>query len=153
MADVLEPSPEPESRSSRASWRLRRGAKALISRSGQVLLVRERHADGSPFWTLPGGGVRPEESLEGGLQRELAEELRCPATVMDERSVFWYPHSSLPETVTVYTVFECSLLSTPRPRPSEGIEACRWVAPTDQPATTLPQVRRVLADMATGDEG
>jgi len=35
----------------------RRGVKALIERDGAVLLVQERHDDGTPFWTLPGGGV------------------------------------------------------------------------------------------------
>lgn len=151
MADVVEPSPVPES--VRAEWRLRRGAKALVAANGRALLVRERHADGSPFWTLPGGGISQGESLVGGLRRELAEELRCRAVIEDERSWFCYPHSSLAGTVTVYTVFGCSLLTRPRPRPTEGIEACRWVPPTDPPAPTLPQVRRVLADVTPADDG
>lgn len=152
MADVREPSPGRGSEPAPAEWRLRRGAKALVPAAGRVLLVRERHADGTPFWTLPGGGVHREESLLDGLRRELVEELGCRAVIEDERSAFWYPHSSLPGTVTVYTVFGCSLLSTPRPRPTEGIETCRWVAPTDPPVPTLPQVRRVLADATSRSE-
>jgi len=58
-------------------------------------------------------------------------------------SSFWYAHRSCPETVTRYTVFDCGLLATPTPNPTEGIEAARWVDPGDPPTATLPQVRLV----------
>jgi len=38
-------------------FRRRRGAKALVATDRRVLLIRERHADGTAFWTLPGGGL------------------------------------------------------------------------------------------------
>ncbi len=43
-------------------YRYRTGAKALVTSAAKVLLVRERHADGQPFWTLPGGGVHSHEA-------------------------------------------------------------------------------------------
>lgn len=146
MADVTEPSPGSPGTRGRPRCRVRRGAKGLVRRGPRVLLVRERHADGSPFWTLPGGGVEPEESLADGLRRELAEELDCRSVVGEPRSAFPYHHSSLPNTVTVYAVFACSLHSEPSPRAAEGIEACRWVRPRDLPGSTLPEVRRLLGE-------
>ena len=53
---------------------VRRGSKALITAGDRLLLVKERHADGTSFWTLPGGGVEPAESMEAALRRELAED-------------------------------------------------------------------------------
>lgn len=122
-------------------FRRRRGAKALVTSGRRVLLVKERHADGTPFWTLPGGGVERHECPREGLRRELVEELHCRSRVSDAHTTFWYAHRSCDSTVTRYTVYDCSLLETPTPNGAEGIEAARWVDPTDPPTRTLPQVR------------
>ena len=121
----------------------RTGAKALLTSDRRVLLVRERHADGAPFWTLPGGGVDAGETPEEGLRRELREELCCRSRIGTPVSTFWYAHESLVETVSRYTVFECSLLSAPEPNESEGVYETRWVDPRAPPPGTLPQVRQV----------
>jgi ADP-ribose pyrophosphatase YjhB (NUDIX family) len=48
------------------------GADVLVQRSeGEVLLQLRR--DGR-YWSLPGGALEPEESLEDAAQRELREE-------------------------------------------------------------------------------
>jgi 8-oxo-dGTP diphosphatase len=126
--------------------RLRRGAKAVVSSSSRVLLVRERHSDGRPFWTLPGGGVRSEESLVEGLRRELIEELCCDPVVGRPTSAFWYAHLQPRSLVSHYTVFQCAAPGAVRPVGSEGILAAKWVAPDRPPAGTLPQVRRLLRE-------
>ena len=127
----------------------RAGAKALVTGDSAVLLVRKRHSDGSPFWTLPGGGVRPHETHAEGLRRELREELDCRTRIADPLSTFWYAHDSHEAGLSAYAVFECSLHSTPTPNPAEGVFEARWVEPGEFPPTTLPQVRylcsRVLA--------
>jgi 8-oxo-dGTP diphosphatase len=120
-------------------FRVRRGVKALVRSSGRVLLVRERHADGSTFWTLPGGGAHPGESLERALRREIREELRCRSVVGDAVASFWYAHRSLDRTASVYAVLDCSLVGTPSPDRGEVAEA-RWVHPSALPAQTLPGV-------------
>lgn len=125
----------------------RSGAKALVTSGRSVLVVQERHADGSPFWTLPGGGVRDHECPAEGLRRELAEELDCRARVDDPVSAFWYAHDSLAATVSVYTVFDCSLLTGPAPNHDEGVFDARWVEPDDLPPATLPQVRYLCQDV------
>jgi len=129
-------------------FRRRTGAKALVTRDGTVLLVQERHADGTPFWTLPGGGVDAHESAADGLRRELVEELHCRARVAEPVSTFWYIHHSCDETVSVYTVFDCELRSSPTPNRIEGILEHRWVDPQDPPTGTLPQVQYVCENFA-----
>lgn len=148
MARRPSPHSEPASERHHGSFRLRDGAKGLVTSASKVLLVRERHADGTPFWTLPGGGVHRHEDATEGLRRELGEELNCRARVGRPVTEFWYAHDSLDDTVSVYTVFDCSVLSEPEADQREGIFECRWVDPDSLPASTLPQVRHVCQQMA-----
>ena len=53
---------------------IRSGAKALILQNGKILLNRCRHADGSIYYDLPGGGQMQHEPLEQALLREVREE-------------------------------------------------------------------------------
>lgn len=127
-----------------ADCRLRPGAKALVQSSDSVLLVKEYHADGTPFWTLPGGGVQPTETSHEALQRELAEELGCRGAIREPVATVYYAHHSCSRTVSAYRVFDCRLLDPPVPNTAEGIRAVRWVGPESPPAHTLPQVRWLL---------
>jgi len=122
------------------STAVRRGAKAIVWSASGTLLVKEEHGDGTTFWTLPGGGVNPEESAAAGLKRELREELQCDAVLGDVISEFWYAHSSSPDTVTRYAVFSAAVLSEITPVRGEGILDAAWLDPDDLPAATLPQV-------------
>jgi 8-oxo-dGTP diphosphatase len=144
MANRLPSLQEPDSGFTDAPLHLRNGAKALISRSDRALLVQERHADGSGFWTLPGGGARDDESLSDALRRELLEEIGCRSRVTDPVTTFTYRHSSRENTYSIYTVFDCTLRSEPSPVRSEGILDYQWVATDELPSSTLPEVRRVL---------
>jgi 8-oxo-dGTP diphosphatase len=126
-------------------FRVRRGVKALVRSSGRVLLVRERHADGTPFWTLPGGGAHPGESLGTALRREIEEELCCRSVVGDPVASFWYAHRSLDRVASVYTVLDCALAGSLTPVPSE-ITGTRWVHPSTLPARTLPGVEMALKE-------
>lgn len=125
---------------------IRHGAKALISTPKRILLVKEQHLDGSSFWTFPGGGVNSDESVFDGLARELFEELRCWSLVNEAVTTVLYAHSSRQNAFSLYTIFECSLLSTPIPNDKEGILEYQWVSPTNLPPSTLPQVRHVLRE-------
>ena len=122
--------------------RTREAVKALVTATDSVLLVRERHADGSPFWTLPGGGVHAGEHPVAAVERELREELRCRCVVGDPVDAFPYAHTSRP-ALSLYTVYECRLVTEPRPVAAEGVLEYRWVTPTSIPSHTLPQVRAV----------
>lgn len=149
MDDAL-PSPTQHSRSHEAPPDLRDGVKALVSSTDGVLLVKERHASGAPFWTLPGGGLAPGETFRAGLRRELREELRTRSSVGERLTSFRYRHRSQQNTVTEYAVFRCSLRSTPSPVESEGIEACRWAPPDALPVETLPEIRTLVTSAEVG---
>jgi 8-oxo-dGTP diphosphatase len=117
--------------------------KALVRAGDRVLLVRERHADGTAFWTLPGGGVEAGETHREALERELIEELGCRVGTAEPVDGFWYAHRSV-SAVSAYRVYRTRLRSTPNPNPEEGIERCRWVRPRRVPSRTLLGVTRVL---------
>lgn len=132
----------------RSLSRLRLGAKALVIDGENVLLIRERRADGSTFWTLPGGGTWPTESLPNCLRREIAEELRCPCAVGQPVDMCTYRHLTNPSVMTLYIVFHCNVTGVPLPACSEGVVTARWVSPRNPPRTTLPPFQRVLRQVA-----
>jgi 8-oxo-dGTP diphosphatase len=75
----------------------RRRVAAIVRRDGLVLMVRERLRDhtgrhaGQEIWTLPGGGVEPDESLEDAVRREVHEEVGLEVVSMEHRFDFAYP--------------------------------------------------------------
>lgn len=150
MDDIIQTIPtevlsiNERSNSQKTPFQIRNGTKAIISASDKILLLEEQHASGSSFWTLPGGGVEPGESLIEGLTRELFEELRCQSLIKESVGTVWYAHLSRQNTFSTYTVFECALLSTPVPNKQEGILDYQWVSPSNLPPSTLPQVRYLL---------
>lgn len=130
-----------------AQQALRVGAKGLVTAHGRVLLIKERRADGSSFWTIPGGGIEADESLPECLRREIEEEIRCRSTVGDVVDAYVYPHTTRP-TTTVYTIFDVTLHADPDPNPNERIVECAWWEPADLPPTTLDPVRHVVENAA-----
>ncbi|QLD87065.1 NUDIX domain-containing protein [Natronomonas halophila] len=126
--------------------RVRRGVKALVTSGSAVLLVKERHNDGTHFWTVPGGGVRSGESHLQALRRELREELDCEVRIGDTAGAVWYAHRSEAALVSRYTVMDCDIVSRPSPTLREGVSEYRWADPGSLPPRTLPQLRQFLCD-------
>jgi len=123
---------------------IRSGVKALVSTSGSVLLVQEYHSDGTPFWTLPGGGVGPLETPGDALVREVREELHCDCVVGEPLETVWYAHTIRTGTFSRYVVMSCRLCERPEPASSEDVAAVRWVGPDECPPRTIPQVRNLV---------
>jgi len=123
---------------------LRLGAKAWLQESGRVLLVKERRLDGSTFWTLPGGGIRSDESIREALQRELMEELRISSSVGSILTSCLYEHESLGNIVSKYFVINCEFDGKPNPNPKEGIMEYCWAWSEDVPQSTLDPFQRLI---------
>jgi len=127
----------------------RTGAKLLVTDGHRALLIRERRRNGSTFWTLPGGGVDPGESLDEGLRREIDEELQCDCAIGRPLAVCTYRHATRPDVETSYTVFGGALRSPPSPNPAEDVTDCSWFAPGTFPASLLTPFRTVLQDLVS----
>lgn len=128
----------------------RLGAKALVVVDDEVLLVEERHADGTAFWTLPGGGLYPGETPVDCLRRELAEELQCRVHVEGPATLCRYDHRSSPGT-SLYAVLRATVESDPVPNPSEGVYDVEWVPRTAPPEGLLSPFRRLFDPAAGAD--
>ena len=50
------------------------GVGAVVFRNGAVLLVRRAHPPREGEWAIPGGKVRPGETLQQAAEREIREE-------------------------------------------------------------------------------
>jgi ADP-ribose pyrophosphatase YjhB (NUDIX family) len=87
----------------------------------RVLLVRQ--TAGQKLWTLPGGKVRPRESLEDALLREVLEEtgLRAQADV-------WLDLMDRPDRGTIMILYAVKILdeSLPAKRLNEEISRVRY---------------------------
>lgn len=125
---------------------VRIGAKAKITARDAILLVKERHNDGSTFWTLPGGAIEPGEPEPIGLRRELQEELDCQVYVGPPTGEMWYAHQSIGGPVSSYTVYDCTIASKPSACAAEEVLECRWIDPDSFPPETLPQIRCLCRD-------
>lgn len=63
-------------------WRLRRAARAVVfGEGGKVYLLKMSARN---YHKLPGGGIDDGEAISEALQRELLEEIGCPASIENE---------------------------------------------------------------------
>lgn len=132
---------------------LRPAVKALVVDDRHVLLVEETHPDGASFWTLPGGGLQPGETLADALRREVTEELGADLAIRAPVGCAPYRHRSAPGVVSVYVVFEAALLDVPIPNVAEGIRGCTWARPSSPPDALLPAFADRLASLVAAAEG
>ncbi len=92
------------------------GVRALVVRGNEIVLVR--HRGGLFPWGLPGGGVKPHESLEKAVRREVWEEAGCKVRIERLLGVFDTSHGN---SATSVGVFVCVPLTDLRP-PKADVE-------------------------------
>ena len=121
---------------------------AVIEREDRRLLIRQRRReDSSPLeWEFPGGKVKPGETNEQALARELREELdvTLQRSVPISRVEHDYGSGSLSITFFAVSILEREL----HPGPFEQV---KWVLPRELASYDfLAANRRVVAELATG---
>ncbi len=111
------------------------GVKAVFYHEDHILLVW--HSYGSPYWKLPGGQIKKDETPREAIRREVREELGFEPTEITA-------HGTVTHTTRLYhdnvTVFSCPLPKTQHLAKGVEIQDYKWFA-----ITTLP--RKDISDM------
>lgn len=123
-------------------------ARAVIRRDDRLLVVR---AEGQPHTFLPGGHVEDGEGLEGGLRRELREELGVDAAV--GRYLGAVEHRWRRDGTPQYELNHCFAVEAPAvaddtPAAREDYLSFAWapVGALDEAGLQPAPLRRLLAD-------
>ena len=120
----------------------RKAVRVLLRRGDNILLVKH-HELGD--YTLPGGGVEPEESVYEATNRELAEELSLTTsdfridTVGEHLHFYEYPEDGKPHRGQEETIVVATLNPGARPvKDGEEVLATRFAPVNEIP---FPQLR------------
>jgi 8-oxo-dGTP diphosphatase len=122
---------------------------AVIERGDRRLLIGQRRKeDSSPLkWEFPGGKVRDGESAEGGLARELREELGVTLTKCAEIGRVRHQYAASPEELEI-RFFAALADGEAAPLCFEQIA---WVLPRELGEYDfLAANRELIANLATG---
>jgi ADP-ribose pyrophosphatase YjhB (NUDIX family) len=125
------------------------GVQALIVRSDEVVIVR--HREGLLPWGLPSGTVKPLETLEQAVQREVLEETGCMVRIERLHGMFYRGHQ--PSNDCVF-VFVCSPLTALRPpRWDVEIATAMYVSCNSLPFYTDGDTRTRIDEYLHGKSG
>jgi len=124
---------------------VRNSAKAVVVKDGFLLAIKHRDSAGEWF-SLPGGGQDPGETLENALRRECLEEIGVEVAVGPLcfiREYIGAHHEFSEEDSAIHQVefiFECHLLAAPEAanpsKPDPHQIAWVWL-----PVASLPSLR------------
>ena len=122
---------------------------ALIQHEGKFLVCqRKRGTSFAMMWEFPGGKVKPGETLEQALARELDEELGTKATI--GREVYRTKHRYMEMKEPIELVFFGAQLDAGAVR-NLVFEQIEWVAPANLPALNfLPADKELIEKLASG---
>ena len=118
-----------------------RGVKCVITRDGDVLLVRHTYGN-RRAWDLPGGGIKRGEAPVDAARREIHEELGMEILSWTELGDFFAKYEHRADTMYCFHA-EVDGVS-PAPDRVEIAEA-RWFPTAAPPARVGRFVRRILA--------
>lgn len=132
----------------RLRWRLFHpvtiGARVVLVREGQVLLVRHSYRAG---WFLPGGGVDKGETLEEAARREAREEA---GAILEEARLLGV-YADFSEAKEDYiAVFGSEQFAWEPPAPNGEIAEARWFACGGLPADIDPGCARRVGEWLAG---
>lgn len=136
----------------------RRAARAiLLTPQHEILLMRvrpPRYQRG--FWITPGGGLEVGENLEGGLRRELAEELGLsdfelgPLIWRREHSFYWDAQRVRQREEYVVVHVECFEPVMTDPNEARVLERFQWWSLPELALLEEPLAPARLVDIVRG---
>ncbi len=109
-------------------------AVGILLRRGRVLVTRRpegTHLAGA--WEFPGGKIRPGETPEAALRREIEEEV---GAAFDKAVLFHRQHHLYPERAVDLHFFLC--IGGDGPEPVPETDAVRWVVPAELSGLPTP---------------
>lgn len=126
----------------------RRGAIAVVERSGRLLVIkRSAHVVAPGAYCFPGGGIEPGEAPREAIEREMLEELGIAATAVRriwESVTSWGTHL---EWWLVDLPADAALVANPA-----EVELFCWLTPSElaERSDLLESNRQFLVELAAG---
>ncbi len=122
---------------------------ALIQVEGKLLVCqRKRGTSFAMMWEFPGGKVKPGETLEQALVRELEEELGTRATIGSEVYRAQHRYAELSDAIEL--IFFNAHLDPKKVR-NLVFEEILWCAPSSLPELNfLPADKELIEKLASG---
>lgn len=91
-----------------------------ITEEGKILILHEEQPGETPYITIPGGQIEPDEDPATAGRRELLEE----SGYIGEKMDLWMtvePYSKIDWTVTTFIARNCKRVAEPKPDQGERI--------------------------------
>jgi 8-oxo-dGTP diphosphatase len=122
---------------------------ALIQSNGKLLVCQRRRGDTfGMLWEFPGGKVKPNESLEAALKRELREELGVAARIGPE--VYRTRHQYAEMGDAIELVFFAAAIERSEAK-NIVFEQILWRDPASLPELNfLPADRELIDKLSSG---
>lgn len=121
------------------------GVRVVLEQDEAYLLVKPSYQD---FWTLPGGGVEPGETLEQSARREIAEEVGFQSGDFQLLGIYTNFNENKNDHIVLFACREFERL--PEHRPDAEIEAARFFRLSELPENTSDGARRRLEELQHG---
>ncbi|HUG43082.1 MAG TPA: (deoxy)nucleoside triphosphate pyrophosphohydrolase [Acidobacteriota bacterium] len=116
-------------------------AVGILICQGKVWVQRRPEAGHlGGYWEFPGGKLKPGESPESALIREIREELGLDLTA-DRTRFLESVEFAYPDRIVLLYFYLCALDAF-FPTDVRG----RWVAPADLPGIRLPEANRTIVE-------
>ena len=125
-------------------WKLTRantvGVRVIVRNKESVLLVKHSYKDG---WHLPGGGVKPGETLKDAAKREVMEETGVKVTGLR----MFGTYTDLSEGRTDHIIVFVGKASSRTESKSAEIQDAVFVNTNNLPENTGPGTRRRIEEL------